>query len=172
MKTLNLFIMMIFLTTLVSCKKKDFESTTNISVNRYIELLKANQYDSVTIPAFTYQDIPALLNYRNETQLISVFPRNPISSFYGGDCKLGIYVLWTIESIRAVSIKSKYLILRFPSQNSILALRNADFALVKDEASHREAANAYFIWWESNKRRDFSAFAPIDPLSGTAYKWH
>ena len=169
---MNLFLMMIFFATLLGCKKNDFESTTNISVNRYIELLKANQYDSVNIPAFTYQDIPALLTYRNDTQLISVFPRNPISSFYGQDCKLGIYVLWTIESIRAVSIKSKYLILRFPSQNAILALRNADFGLVKDEVSHQEAANAYFIWWESNKRKDFSVFASIDPLSGTAYKWH
>jgi len=92
MKTLNLFIMMIFFTTLLSCRKNDFQSTTNLSVNRYIELLKANQYDSVSIPSFTYQDIPALLTYRNETQLISNFPRNPISSFYGRDCKLGIYI--------------------------------------------------------------------------------
>ena len=167
-----LFILVSVLLTITGCKKITSNEPGNLSIDRYIELLRANQYDSVMIPAFTYKDIPALLSYRNETQLISNFPRNPISSYYSGKCKLGIYVLWTIESIRAVSIKSKSLILRFPSQNSVLALRNADFGLVEDAASHETAAIAYYLWWENNRRRDFSDFANMDPLAKTAYKWH
>jgi hypothetical protein len=158
--------------TITGCKKIGSTEPGNLLVERYIELLRANRYDSVSIPAFTYQDIPSLLSYRNESQMISNFPRNPISSYYNSQCKLGIYVLWTIESIRAVSINSKFVILRFPSQNSVLALRNADFGLVEDAASHETAANAYYLWWENNRRRDFSDFANVDPLAGTAYKWH
>ena len=62
--------------------------------------------------------------------------------------------------------------LRFPSQNSVLAMRNADFGLIEDSASHESAANAYYLWWENNRRRDFNEFANVDPLDGTAYKWH
>lgn len=169
---MRLFIFALILIASFGCKKIIDPESGNPSVERYIVLLKANQYDSVYLPAFTYQDIPALLQYRNETVLITKFPRNPISSYYGSKCKLGVYVLWTIESIRAVAIKSKFLILRFPSQNAILTWRNENFGLIEDQASHETAANAYYIWWESGKRRNFDDFADFDPLAGTAYKWH
>jgi hypothetical protein len=158
--------------TLAGCRKADVPLSTNVSVASYIEMLKADQYDSSSIPAFTYQDIPALLFYRNDKQLIAHFPRNPVSSFYSSKCKLGIYVLWTIESIRVVYLQRKDIVMGFPSQNSILAYKNADFGLVEDDASHECAANAYNIWWESNRRRDFMLFACSDPLEGTGYKWH
>lgn len=173
MKTLKLFFVLISLTAIISCKKSESEVKTNISVERYIELLKANQYDSLNLPEYTYQDIPALLKYRNETQIISNFPHNGISSLYAPDCKLGMYVLWTIESIRAVAINSEYLILRFPSQNPILALRVVDeLSLVYSDESHQIAAKAYFNWWENNKQKNFNTFKNIDPLKSTDYKWH
>lgn len=171
MKTLKTFILLITLVGLISCA--DNKEISNVSVDRYIELLKANQYDSINLPAFTYNDIPALLKYRNETQVIKNFPHNGISSLYAPECTLGMYVLWTIESIRAVSINSEYLILRFPSQNPILALRDSiGFDLVYDEASHEIAAKAYYDWWENNKQKNFNEFKNIDPLTGTKYKWH
>jgi hypothetical protein len=144
-----------------------------MDVETYIELLKTNQYDSLNLPSFTYMDISALLQYRNETQIITNFPHNPISSLYGPECKLGMYILWTIESIRAVSINSEYLIMRFPSQNPILALRVSDeLNLVSDNASHTIAADAYFDWWENNKNKDFDDFKNIDPLEDVDYRWH
>ena len=103
MKVLKLFFLFASL-TIVSCRKSDPDIKTNLNVDKYIDLLRANQYDSINLPEFTYQDIPALLAYRNETQNINNFPRNGISSLYGPNCKLGMYVLWTIESIRAVAI--------------------------------------------------------------------
>jgi len=82
-------------------------------------------------------------------------------------------VLWTIESIRAVSINSGYLIMRFPSQNPILALRaSAELKLVDDDTSHQIASRAYYDWWENNKHKNFNDFKNIDPLNGTIYKWH
>lgn len=84
-----------------------------------------------------------------------------------------MYVLWTIESIRAVSINSQYLIKRFPSQNPILALRDSDeLELVSDNTSHRIAAKSYYDWWNDNTHRDFNDFKNIDPLKDTDYKWH
>lgn len=99
-------------------------------------------YDDLNLPAFTHKHIPALLNYRNNYQPITNFPHNP--TFYRPDCKLGLYVLWTIESIRAVAIDCDRLILRFPSQNPVLALRNSnELVLVSDNQSHQTAAKVY-----------------------------
>ncbi len=84
-----------------------------------------------------------------------------------------MYVLWTIESIRSVAINSEFLIMRFPSQNPILAIREADeLILALDNESHEIAAQAYYTWWESNEHRGFDAFKNVDPLESTAYRWH
>ena len=171
MKTLKTFILLIAFVGLISCD--DNKEISNVTVDKYVELLKANQYDSINLPAFTYNDIPTLLKYRNDTQVITNFPHNGISSLYAPNCTLGMYVLWTIESIRAVSINSKYLIMRFPSQNPILALRDSvDLMLVNDDTSHKIAAKAYFDWWENNKQKNFGEFKDIDPLLEAKYKWH
>lgn len=143
------------------------------SVETYIELLKSNQYDSMNLPSLSSHDIPALLQYRNDKQIITNFPHNPISSFYNPQCTLGMYVLWTIESIRAVSVNSKSLILRFPSQNPILALRHsAELEMVFSPTAQDVAAQAYYDWWTTNEHQEFNAFKSIDPLQPTQYKWH
>ncbi|MBU8892150.1 MAG: DUF4943 domain-containing protein [Bacteroidales bacterium] len=173
MKTLKFLIVLVSLIGIISCEKNDTNEIYDLSVEKYIELLKLNQYDSLYLPEFTYNDIPALLNYRNETQIITNFPHNGFSSLYMPDCKLGMYVLWTIESIRAVAINSEYLIMRFPSQNPILALKDsAELDLVYDNLSHEIAAQAYFDWWENNNHSDFNEFKNIDPLIETDYRWH
>ena len=173
MKALKFITIMVILVGLLSCDKKSDNGITNLTVERYIALLEANQYDSLNLPAFTYLDIPALLKYRNETQIIHNFPRNGISSLYAPDCTLGMYVLWTIESIRAVAIQSDRLIQRFPSQNPILALRNStEMKLVIDNPSQEIAAKAYNDWWENNEQKDFNSFKSVDPLAGTSYNWH
>jgi len=140
-------------------------------VRGYIDQLIAGTYESWELPEFSPSDISDLLKYRNETTIITNFPRNGISSFYQQECKLGMFVLWTIESIRAVETSSEYLIGRFPSQNPVLAIRDeAELHMVFDDQSHKEAARAYKDWWNS--------FYPgknkisIDPLEKTKYRWH
>jgi hypothetical protein len=157
---------------ILSCTKKDSEEIESIDVDNYIELLKSNQYDSGDLPVFTNYDIPALLQYRDELQIICVFPRNGISSFSQRDCKLGVYVLWTIESIRAVAINSEYLIGRFPSQNPIVQKREDWSGLEHGDEVHKIISQAYFDWWEGNKHKDFDEFKNVDPLIETEYRWH
>lgn len=172
MKTVKLLIVLFSLLISVSCQKDNDELIPNIKVDQYIELLKSGNNDSAYLPEFTSQDIPALLTYRNETQKITNFPRNGISSYYQQNCTLGLYVLWTIESIRAVAINSQNLIGGFPSQNPLLEKRDRSQLFLDTEASNEIAAKAYYYWWTTNKRKDFSNFKDIDPLKNTAYKWH
>jgi hypothetical protein len=161
----RLFVLII-LTSLAGCEKN-----RNPGVEEYINQLASNQYTSYELPDFQPSDIPALLNYRNDSRVITNFPHNGISSLWAPECKLGMYVLWTIESIRAVEIDSENLIGRFPSQNPILALRNAsDMVLVYDDKSQSEAAQAYYDWWYSAYL--LSDKMRMDPLKVTDYKWH
>ena len=167
MKFSYTLILCILIFGLISCEKVK----EKLGVETYISLLKSNQYNENELPDFEPTDIPALLNHRNDTITITDFPHNGISSLWAPECKLGMYVLWTVESIRAVSIDSKYLIGRFPSQNPILALRNApELDLVVDNKSHAEAADAYYDWWYSAVI--FKNKMEIDPLENTKYRWH
>ncbi|TFG93204.1 MAG: DUF4943 domain-containing protein [Candidatus Atribacteria bacterium] len=167
MKVPILILLLTAISGLTSCEKQ----IDNPDVEAYIDQLKSNSYTATELPEFGPTDIPALLNYRNETMVITDFPHNGISSLWGPECKLGMYVLWTIESIRAVEIESKYLIGRFPSQNPILALRNSnELKLVYDEVSHAKAAKAYYDWWHSIHL--IKDKMKIDPLEDTYYRWH
>ncbi len=167
MRLTNKLILLTSIFGLIGCEKQG----DNFEVETYINLLKTSSYEAFELPAFEPSDIHALLNYRNETMIISNFPRNGISSLWRPECKLGMYVLWTIESIRAVEIQSKYLIGRFPSQNPVLALRaSTELKLVYDDRSQNEAAKAYYDWWHSV--HVFKDKMKIDPLKDTDYRWH
>lgn len=173
LKSLKYPLLLIFLISLISCDKNESVTTNSLDVKTYIELLKSGQYDSIYLPVFTYKDIPDLLEYRNETQIITKFPHNPVSSLYAPECKLGMYVLWTIESIRAGSVNDARRIMRFPSLNPILRLRNSpELNLIYDDISRTVAAKAYYDWWTDNKNKNFEDFNSIDPLENTAYEWH
>ena len=166
MRSVVKLFLLITLTSLAGCEKN-----ANTAVEEYISQLKSSQYTSNELPDFQPSDIPALLDYRNDTRVITNFPHNGISSLWAPECKLGIYVLWTIESIRAVAINSEDLIGRFPSQNPILALRNSSqLELVYDDKSHLEAAKAYYEWWHSANL--LSDKMRMDPLKDTDYRWH
>jgi hypothetical protein len=159
---------------LFSCNKKDdVDDINNINVEEFIELLKKGEYKFLKLPPFTAEEIPLLLQYRNENQMITNFPHNMVSSFMVPECKLGMYVLWTIESIRTDAIKTEHVLGSYPSQNPVLALRNSEeLQLVDDDESHAIAAKAYFDWWNENKHKDFDEFKNIDPLAETDYRWH
>lgn len=166
MRFMYKLLFLIILSSLAGCEK-----TTNLRVEEYISQLKSNQYTSHELPDFHPSDIPALLNYCNDTRVITNFPHNGISSLWAPECKLGMYVLWTIESIRAVEINSESLIGRFPSQNPILALRSAsEMVLVYDDKSHIDAAKAYYDWWYSAYLLSDKMW--MDPLKDTDYRWH
>ncbi len=167
MKKLLILSILIVIPLMQGCQKQ----SDNPTVDQYISDLISGEYQSYYLPEFTADDIPALLEYRNKTTLITHYPHNPISSLWMPECKLGMIVLWTVESIRAVENQSEYLIMRFPSQNPVLALRDApELQLIDDDESHKEAAKAYDNWWSSS----LSAAAKMkkDPLEKTKYRWH
>ena len=171
MKTLKILILCISLMSFIGCDKDESENLNNVGVDRYIELLKEGKYDSLELPEFTHKDIPALLEYRNETQLIKDFPINGISSLWLPECRLGMYVLWTVESIRAVAIDSN-LIGRYPSQNPIVQKREEPFGVEDENELHKIISKAYYDWWEENKDKGFDEFKNIDPLLETKFRWH
>lgn len=173
MKIIKIFVLVILFFSLPGCNKDDEVDIKNIDVEKYIELLKKGEYKFLKLPPFTDEDIPVLLQYRNENQVITNFPRNMISSLMMPECKLGMYVLWTIESIRTDLIKTEHVLGSFPSQNPVLGLRNSEgIELVNTDESHAVAAKAYFDWWNENKHKNFDEFKNIDPLAETDYRWH
>jgi len=170
MKLLQSPIFLALLLVFVSCEDKS--ESPQMSVERYVELLKAGKYENIELPDFSSKDIPALLSYRDETDIITGFPVNRISSSLTLDVALGMYVLWTVESIRARSVGSEFLIGTFPSQNPVVENRE-DFGYVEqNQQVRKEVADSYFDWWESNKNNDFAEFNDIDPLGDTGYRWH
>ena len=156
----------------IACNKKDTVATDNVAVKDFIESLESNQSDLKEIPVFSWGDIPALLDYRDETSFIKNYPVNPISSFVAPEISLGIYVLWTIESIREVANDSENLLGSFPSLNPILSLKNViEPEDIDSKEAHEIAAKAYFDWWDNNKDKDFDEFKKIDPLEETTLRW-
>ncbi|XOV93291.1 MAG: DUF4943 family protein [Bacteroidota bacterium] len=174
MRTSKIFVILILLFILSGCNKdqEEIETTVDLDVTTYVELLKAGSYDSLELPGFTYQHIPALLEYRDEKELIRNFPVNGISSLLQYECRLGMYVLWTIESIRAVAIDSKFLIGRFPSQNPIVEKIGVPFEMTGGDEAHEIVSEAYYNWWVNNGDKNFSEFKGIDPLTESGYQWH
>ena len=174
MKTLKLFFVLIPMVAFFGCEKKD----DRISVEKYVRLLKTNKYKNAELPAFTLEDISELLKYRNEKNVITNFPRNSLSSVFHVEVELGIYILWTIESIRMASVTGYTRM--FPSLEPFLIPRNPeDFELDYDQAAHQQeahqtASNAYYNWWTRSfvSSLSFDLYIQIDPLKDTKYKWY
>lgn len=169
MKRTGLAVLLLFLLVFAGCKE-EFESP-NMSVERYIELLKAGKYDDSALPAFSSEDIPKLLSFRNESQIIANYPIYPLSSSLAGECTLGMYVLWTVESIRAKSVDNAYLMGGFPSQQPMVMKKENFEYIEQNQEVQKEVADSYFNWWESNKNQDLSEFDDSDPLESTDYRW-
>jgi hypothetical protein len=140
----------------------------NMSVRTYIRLLKEENYDFIDLPPFGPEDIPELLKYASEDLALKNYPHNPISSLMGEDCRLGVYVLWTIESIRKSSVAERTSPGRFPSLNPILAFKLPVDTTVDMEESHKTALQAYINWWLSG---EFEQIKYVNPLETTEYFW-
>lgn len=172
MKSIRCFVIAFCFLGLMACNKNEEEPLQNVEVENYIALLVKGEFTAMDLPVFTEADIPKLLTYRNKTEKITNFPRNMISSYMNKDCSLGMYALWTIESIRAVAIDSEYLIGRFPSQNPVVKERSGGFDLVPEEDAQPIVAQAYLKWWQNNQGRSFEEFKVADPLLDTGLSWH
>lgn len=172
MKTSKMLIFCIVLIGFLGCDNNESKDLKKVTVNQYVELLKKGTYNAKDLPEFTYKDIPELLKYRNENQEITNFPINRISSLAMPECSLGMYVLWTIESIRAVAVDSEYLVGRFPSQTPLVTKKGEPFTIGNTQEVQAIISESYYDWWQNNQVKQFDDFKHIDPLANTIYKWH
>jgi len=175
MKSTKIIILIVGLTGLFSCNHDDTEGISNPDVRTYIELIKTNQYESSKLPEFTSKDIPVLLEYLDDNSAIIKFPHSPISSYSSPnpDYRLGILVLWMIESIR-LSAYDNNLIMGFPSQHPFVRTRTEPVVWIinHEDDIYEIIMDSYVKWWNENKNKKFSDFCRIDPLETTNYRWH
>ena len=206
MKSLRIFFVLIpCFASFIYGKKQEGKP----EVEKYVELLKSNKWCSdstygcsttrgwISIPAFTYEDIDELLEYRNDTSIVTFpnFPRNPMSSsipFRWEKYEVRMIILWTIESIRAVSVNSRVVKNgRFPSLNPRMVYRippkdfNLDYDTVrqnpiefydkwwreKKDKEWQTVSDAYYTWWTENKNKELNETMRIYPLQNTNYGW-
>ncbi len=168
MKNITIIITIILIWGLSACEKNESD---NKEVDYYIKLLKMEKYDNLELPDFTYKDIPALLKYRNDRMEIKKFPTNPLSSTAVLKCSLGMYVLWTIESIRITAVENRTSIGRYASLVPAVTDTNYIHYINQTTEIQNIVANAYYKWWNENKYKKFDEFKNINPLSKTKYRW-
>ncbi len=165
----------VVLSAAICCTKaQESASFTSPEINaqEYITLLKSGTYKEqyLLLPEFSPEQIPELLTFVDDNTVITGFPSNPLSSYAQNECKLGIYVLWTIESIRMAHQTDKY---NFPSQNPCWQSKEAvPFRKIDDEKSHALVAHHYREWWEGSAAHDFEQGKQKDPLAELPIRWH
>ncbi len=175
MKQTVFYTIIIMLSILASCDSED-QTEPSGDVEAYIALLEKDAFMANDLPPLSANAIPYLLKYRNDQTIVTNFPFNPISSYAtpNAQYRLGILALWTIESIRMVSIESSNLIQHFPSQNPFIQLKDDPYTWFEnhDAEAYQTIRDAYSTWWNENKSKDFESFHHIDPLENTEYRWH
>ena len=163
MKTLFFYIIACLF--LVCCSKKSNDLSM---VDMFIDVLKEDSTENLESPKFTVDDISELLDYRNDELIISKFPRNPLSSLYMEDVEVGMFVLWTIESLRMEAIDDPNFYL-FASLNPRV-IRVSTSELLDQNNILPIVAEAYFEWWNSSLTTEEKL--EMYPLEGMDLKWN
>lgn len=156
---------------LSGCKQELKDKDPGKAVKQFVQQLKQGTYKEYGLPEFEPRHIPDLLQYSNDTTVITEFPRNGISSAWIPEVYLGTYILWTVESVRARAIHSRFLVPGgFPSLNPFLRNKiQEDAHLILSKEAQKAASDAYTLWW--NRNLPFDQLKNIDPLAATDYEW-
>ena len=156
---------------LASCSEETLDYH-NPDIELFVKQLKAGKYNTknekglVEVPNFTEKDIPALLKYAENLDIISSFP----SAYNGnsGKIRLGECMLWIVESIRLgfpASLGCKMVHANAPNYEALYFLTNEE---VLDELAR------YRRWWEGRQYpRTTWTIDPCynEPLCGSGYRW-
>lgn len=139
------------------------------NMDTLINLLKDNKL--TIMPLLIWEDIPRLLEISNDTTILSIFPRNIISSYWQKECYLGVISLWFIESIRKVELTEKYSPVDvYPSLNPIITQK--DGLNDKSDLEKMELASIiYKDWWQTVKQLDKKEACKINPFEDTSIGW-
>ena len=173
MKTVLHFFIFFVLFISVGCSKEAIGPESNQTVDLFVNQLKEGSYTSMKLPAFSSFDIQHYLNTEMNLLSFLISLGNPLSSYYLNECRLGLYILWVIESIRVGSDNSKIAFFDFYSMNPVLLPKSSIERpqTVNSEYSHQIAADAYSKWWKDNEGKAFNRFRTKDPLLKTDFRW-
>ena len=163
MKNIPIYVITFLL--LVSCNKED---STPSGVEIFIKTLKEDKSETIETTDLSSENISELLTHSNDEQKISNFTRNPLSSFYLDEVNLGMYVLWTIESIRMKEINDPGFYLYASLNPRIINVSSGE--LVDQDIILPEVAKAYFEWWNSSLLLEEKR--QINPLDGLDLSWN
>lgn len=144
----------------------------NPDVALFVKQLKAGNYNTknekgmIEVPHFAEKDIPALLKYSEDLDIIPSFP----SAYNGnsGKIRLGECILWTVEGIRLgfpASLGCKMVQANAQNYEAVYFLSNEEVL---------DAAARYRRWWESRQYpRTAWTIDPCydEPLCGSGYRW-
>ncbi|KAA6311957.1 hypothetical protein EZS27_037021 [termite gut metagenome] len=156
-----------------SCSEETLDYN-NPDVKLFVKQLKAGTYNTknplgiVEVPLFDREDIPELLRYSGDLTKIASFPPPSISSYGGGEARLGECMLWIVETTR---------IGQFASLGCKLVYADADnyegiYFLSDEEVL--EVSALYQKWWEKVEAPPpYSSVNPYtaDPLWNSNYRW-
>lgn len=133
---------------------------------------------------FDWDDIAALLECAQSSQILETYPSNPISSYAQKNVIKGMIALWYIEAIR---LKYEYIalkginspketdLIRFIGLNPVCTKGKDTFPSEDTKSSleiHLKVLNAYQQWWSKVKDMDNLKAAQINPLDGTGLYWY
>lgn len=156
---------------LQACDTNDANDVYDTLVEKFIWELKANQYEEFQFPPLSAGHIPELLDSGGETASTKTFPHNPFVCFMiGEETKVGVVVLWTIESLRMSYLEGKKELI-YPSADPLLIRKDMHMPreVSYSRESHFNAYDAYKTWWELNL--PLAEKMKINPLEESEFKW-
>ena len=138
------------------------------NVEVFIQQVKTNKYLADTLPRFSQDAIPVLLEYANDFKDITNFPDNPSSSIGFSSKTIGECLLWTIEYIRLYSGMYS----NSPGFPSLIPqLMSNEYPYELDNAQLLDAYNLYYNWWYDNNDKEFEIIRKMNPLEGSDFRW-
>lgn len=158
-----------FILLIHGCDTK-IDSIPKNQVEEYIFELQANQYQEFKFPSFSASHISQLLEFGNETIPTRTFPHNPVVCYMTeAETKVGVVVLWTIESIRRSFLEDSEELI-YPSADPLLIMndpQNEDYNYY--HGYHIKAYEAYKKWWQLEL--PLGEKMKINPLGDSTLKW-
>ncbi|MEG1563639.1 MAG: DUF4943 family protein [Bacteroides sp.] len=172
MKKILIMLLAVFAVfAMASCSEETLDYN-NPDVELFVKQLKSGSYHTqnarglVEVPAFAEKDIPSLLKYADDLDIIPSFPTAYNDN--SGKIRLGECILWTIESIRLgfhASLGCKMVRANAPNYEALYFLSNEEVL---------DAAARYHRWWEGRQYpRTAWTIDPCydEPLCGSGYRW-
>jgi hypothetical protein len=138
----------------------------NQRVKKLFKTMRDGSYAEIEFPRLDWDDVPALLEYADNTKMLKAFPRDGASSQFELQCSEGMVALWLIEGLRRGD--------RYPSGNALCfnaAKAGSDWGKASED-NHKEVANAYRAWHEKTKSLTPEKAKAVNPLDGTGLAWH